>query len=129
MRSNAALSALLRASATKLCAWCLSVLVVLPFTAPFAAINFADVIGGARTQTLTEKVVVPASAAEHENADDAAAPDVYVQRVHPMASRHLLPIASPSAGDTPASAGRSVIAPAATLFAHGTSSIALALRL
>jgi len=104
--------------------------VILPFTAPFAAIDLADVVGGARTQTLIENVVVPASAADHENADDAVAPDVYVQRVHPMASRPLLPVASPSAGDTLASAGRSVIAPGATLFAHGTSSsIALALRL
>src|SRR5262245_46826596 len=102
MRSTT-FSALLRAPATKLCAGCLCVLAVLPFTASFAAVDLTDVVGGARTQTLTL-----------QTADDAPAPDACVHRVHLMAARHLLSVTSPAACDTIAIAGWSVMTPAAS---------------
>jgi hypothetical protein len=106
MRSNATLSALLRASVAKLCAACLCVLAVLPFTAPFAAMDLAGV-GGSPTQRVTL-----------QTADDAPAPDVCVHRVHLMAARHLLSVTSPVAGDTSAVSGWNVMTPAASPLAH-----------
>lgn len=62
----------------------LVVLAVLPFTAPFAAFDLADLMGGTHIRQVTAAIsagVVASS--QSDDADDVAASDSCVQRVHP----------------------------------------------
>ncbi len=78
----------------------LVVLAVLPFTAPFAAFDLADLTGGAHTGQVTATIsagVVASS--QSDDADDVSASDSSVHRVHPTGLCQLVPAASPAAGD------------------------------
>jgi hypothetical protein len=76
------------------------VLATLPFTAPFAALNWSDFLSSGRTHQVVATVDVPvASNAQDDDADDAAASDACVQRVHSFRSCELALVASPVAGD------------------------------
>jgi hypothetical protein len=96
MRSNRALSVLHRAPAVRLCALSLVVLATLPFTAPFAALNWSDFLSSGRTHQVVATVDVPVASNAQ---DDAAASDACVQRVHSFRSCELALVASPVAGD------------------------------
>jgi hypothetical protein len=105
MRSARALSELLRTRTAKLCALSLVVLVALPFTAPFATLNWADFVSRGRTRQVVAIVDAPvASCAQDDDADDVAASDVCVRRLHAFRFCELAPVTSPVAGDPLASA-------------------------
>jgi hypothetical protein len=98
MRSNRALSVLHRAPAVRLCALSLVVLATLPFTAPFAALNWSDFLSSGRTRQVVATIGIPVASNAQDDADDAAASDACVQRVHSLRSCELAPVASPVAG-------------------------------
>ena len=78
----------------------LVVLAALPFTAPFAALNWSDFVASGRTRQVVTIVDSPvASSAHDDDADDVAASDACVQRIHSFRSCELAPVASPVAGD------------------------------
>jgi len=60
---------------------CLVVLAALPFTAPFAALDAADLFGGGHGQTTTTVAFASPSAPTQDDGDDGAASAVF-QRVH-----------------------------------------------
>ena len=106
MRSSRALSELRRTRAARLCALSLVVLAAVPFTAPFAALNWSDFVGSGRARQIVTTVGAPAaSTAQDDDADDdAAASDACVQRAHSFRFCELAPVTSPAAGGPPASA-------------------------
>lgn len=78
----------------------LVVLAALPFTAPFATLNWADFVGSGRIRQIVTIVDAPvASCAQNDDADDAAASDACVHRVNAFRFCELAPITSPVAGD------------------------------
>jgi hypothetical protein len=108
----------------------LVVLAAVPFTAPFAALNWSDFVGSGRTRQIVSAVDAPvASSAQDDDADDAAASDACVQRAHSFRFCELAPITSPVAGGPPA--------PAVSILSHlgpppssrGRSALVTVLRL
>jgi len=105
MRSARALSELVRTRTARLCALSLVVLVTLPFTAPFATLNWADFVSSGRARRVVTSVDASvASCAQNDDADDVTASDVCVRRVHAFRFCELAPVTSPVAGDPLASA-------------------------
>jgi hypothetical protein len=104
MRSARALSELVRTRTARLCALSLVVLVTLPFTAPFATLNWADFVSSGRARRATIVDASVASCAQNDDADDVTASDVCVRRVHAFRFCELAPVTSPVAGDPLASA-------------------------
>jgi hypothetical protein len=131
MRPIRALVALQQATVTPLCAVWLVVLAALPFTAPFASLDAADLFGGGDAHTTATRVAAPTStpAQDNNDTDDVAASEAAFQRVHPTALCGLVPVASPEAVCSPPSVeGTLAIAPATSLL-HDASDLLLALRL
>ena len=85
---------------TRISAVWLVVLTALPFTAPFATLNVADVFGFAHTShalvTVGSDACTPQS---DDTADDVAMPDATGQRVLPIA-RTLTPLVTPLSSRT-----------------------------
>jgi hypothetical protein len=130
MRSRSALSDLRRTSVARLCAVWLVALAAVPFTAPFAALNWSDFVHSGRTPHVLSIGDTPvASSAQDDEADDAAASDACAQRVHSYRYCELAPVASPVAGDPLASAVPVVSRVTADLSARGASALATILRL
>src|SRR5262249_39480550 len=103
MRSSRALSELRRTLTARLSALWLVVLAAGPFTAPFAALDWSDLVGRGRTRPVGSTLGVPvASSAPDDDADDAAASDACVQRAHSLRFCELAPVLSPVAGGPPA---------------------------
>jgi hypothetical protein len=90
----------------------LVVLSALPFTAPFAALDIADLLGGEHTRSIVSAVSGPAAShPQHDDADDVVASDASFPRVHPVTLCGLAPAGSPVARDP--------MRPAAAFVAHG----------
>lgn len=130
MRSARALSELLRTRTARLCALSLVVLVALPFTAPFATLNWVDFVSSGRTGQVVTIVDAPGtSRAQDDDADDVAASDVCVHRVHAFRFCELAAITSPVAGDPPASAVSILSDFGTTPSARSVSALGTTLRL
>jgi hypothetical protein len=130
MRSTSALSGLRRTRAAWLWALSLVVLAALPFTAPFASLNWSDFVGGGRTQQIVTSVGAPlASNAQDDDADDAAASDACVQRAHSFRFCEFAPVTSAVAGlpSPPVVSALSLLGP--SLSARGPSVPVTVLRL
>ncbi len=79
----------------RLCAISLVILAAVPFTAPFATLDWSDFIGGKRSCTVLE-LAAPVVSSHDDDADDAAS--VALQRIRPIGLSALAPAASPVAG-------------------------------
>ena len=79
----------------RLCAISLVILAAVPFTAPFATLDWSDFIGGKQSCNVLE-LAAPVVSSHHDDADDAAS--VALQRVRPMGLSALAPAAWPAAG-------------------------------
>jgi len=113
IRSNS-LSRLGRATLTQACAVGLVVLAALPFTAPFAALDIADLLGGHTQNVIITVSEAVASHAHTDDADDVTASDASVQRAHTVALGELVLVTSPVSSDP--------IPPAATIADSGFAS-------
>jgi hypothetical protein len=116
------------ATVTRLCAVWLGVLAALPFTAPFAALDAADFFGGDHKHTATTVSAGPSSA-QDDDADDAAAADAVLQRVHPLALGDLAPISTPLAAGPVSSASTLVATETSALPPLDSSALTTVLRL
>lgn len=121
---------LLRATTvTKVCAVWLVVLAALPFTTPFATLDFSDFFGGGNRQRVIETIAAPAaSSAQDDDADDAVASSACFQRIRPTALDGLAPVASPVASDAVASIDAIFSTAAVPSLAH-VSTLVTTLRL
>jgi hypothetical protein len=118
MRPFQALIALRKAAVTWACALWLVVLATLPFTAPFATLDAADLFGGGCARTTATRFVAPTtatSASDPDDTDDAAASEAACQRVHPATLCARALIASPT----------TVGAPRPTVATRGNEAVAL----
>jgi hypothetical protein len=130
MRSSSALSELRRTLAARLCALSLVVLAAVPFTAPFAALNWSDFVGSGRTRQIVAAVGASvASTAQDDDADDAAASDACAQRAHWFRFCELTLVTSPVAGGRPASAASILNHLTPPPAARGRSALITVLRL
>jgi hypothetical protein len=77
----------------------LGILAVLPFTAPFATLDAADFFGAGHSHAAGTSVAAAlgSASAPDDDADDVAASDAVLQRVHPTALDSLVLIATPLA--------------------------------
>lgn len=80
----------------RLCSISLVVLVAVPFTAPFATLDWSDFIGGKESCNVLA-LAAPVMSSHDDDADDAASL-ACVQRVRPMGLSVLAPVTSPVAG-------------------------------
>jgi hypothetical protein len=88
----------------RLCAISLIVLAAVPFTAPFATLDWSDFVGRSHSCNVLE-VAAPVASSHHDRADDAASLGACVQRVQPVGLSILTLVASPVArGATTAAA-------------------------
>jgi hypothetical protein len=79
----------------KACAISLVVLAALPFTAPFATLDIADIFGaGGLHQIATATGAQLSTPQQDDNADDAAVAEGVSQRVKPAVLSGLTPFAS-----------------------------------
>jgi hypothetical protein len=99
MCTCSSLGGLRAATVTKLCVLLLGILAVLPFTAPFATLDAADFFGAGHSHSAGASVGAAHSSASapDDDADDAAASDAVLQRVHPTALDGLVLIPTPLA--------------------------------
>jgi hypothetical protein len=129
MRSSSALSELRRTLAARLSALSLVVLAAVPFTAPFAALDWSDFVASGRTRHIVSSVGAPvASSAQDDSADDAAASDACVHRAHSFRFGELAPVTSPVAGSAPASPVSILNRLGPPLSARGPSALVTVLR-
>ena len=127
MPSCRALISLRRATGTRVCALWLIVFAIVPFTAPFAALHWSDLVGGSHPQKLVATVGAPvASNAQEDDADDAAS-DACIQRTQTCRFGELAPITSPTAGDSLTSTPAILLVRTPT--APGASALVTILRL
>jgi hypothetical protein len=104
--------------------FCAVWLVVLPFTAPFAAIDLSNFSGGGNAQKLIDTVAAPPSPTAQDDADDAA----WSQRsdlLHPTGLCGLTPATSSDVASVPAILSPETSTPAA----HSGSARTTILRL
>jgi hypothetical protein len=119
-----------RARVTRLCAVWLVVLAALPFTAPFAAFDVSDFLGGGTTHQAATTVAAPASAsAPDDSVDDTAMSEAALHRTLPTAHSGLVRIASPVEGDFLTSAPTRFAPVASSPSTHDSSALAVTLRL
>jgi hypothetical protein len=108
----------------------LVVLAAVPFTAPFAALDWSDFVASGHTRHIVSAVGAPvASSAQDDDADDAAASDACVHRAHSFRFCELALVTSPVAGDPPASAVSILSHLGPPLSARGPSALVTVLRL
>jgi hypothetical protein len=130
MRSSSALSELRRTLAARLSALSLVVLAAVPFTAPFAALDWSDFVASGHTRQTVSTVGTPvASSAQDDDADDAAASDACVQRADSFRFCELAPVTSPVASVPPALAVSTLSHLRPSLSARGPSALVTVLRL
>jgi len=129
MQSCRALAPLRRATGTRLCALWLIVLAILPFTAPFAAVDWSDLFGGSHPQQKSATVgATVATNAQDDDADDVAASDACIQRTHACRFGEFAAVFSPAAGDALVTTPTITNPPAPTLIASGASALITVLR-
>lgn len=129
MRSSSALSELRRTLAARLSALSLVVLAAVPFTAPFAALDWSDFVASGRTRQTVSTVGTPVASSAQDDADDAAASDACVHRAHSFRFCELAPVTSPVADGPPASAISILSHLGPPLSARGPSALVTVLRL
>src|SRR5262245_66601860 len=94
MPTTPLLSALGRATTTRLCAVWLVALAALPFTAPFAAFDWSALVGGGHAQTAFTTAAPLAQHVQDDGADDTPASSARVQRMRSIRLCDLGPTTS-----------------------------------
>jgi len=105
-------------------------LVALPFTAPFASFDLADLLAAPHKPKATETVTINGVCSpQDDDADDAAASDACVQRISPATAFALAPVVSPFAGADLTGGAHRILPLAAVQPASSVSSLTTTLRL
>jgi hypothetical protein len=128
MPSTRLLSALGRATGTRLCAVWLVALATLPFTAPFAAFDWSALVGGGDSRTTFTTATPLASHVQDDGADDTPASNARVQRLRSIRLCDLGPSTTAQSGDV-AATRTTRPHPTTTSPPHGTSALVTILRL